>query len=146
MTPPNSGGLKRAPFFQQSSNPPRRGFQARANLYCSPARSESRHRAQRLRAATGAVLWRSLKLMKEEIGTTTERLTRRHFMKCGAGSTSIRSGCGTAYYSPLDGQSRVASLHDKLVGDTRQLLFILLGAVSLAVTVRRFIAVVSVVC
>src|SRR5215475_12344164 len=36
-----------------------------------------------------------------------------------------------ANYMPLDGQARVASLHDKLVGDTRQLLFILLGAVSL---------------
>jgi len=36
-----------------------------------------------------------------------------------------------AYFMPLDGQARVASLHDKLVGNTRPLLFILLGAVSL---------------
>src|SRR5581483_751543 len=36
-----------------------------------------------------------------------------------------------ANFMPLDGQARVTSLHDKLVGDTRQLLFILLGAVSL---------------
>jgi len=36
-----------------------------------------------------------------------------------------------SYFMQVDGQARVSSLHDKLVGDTRQLLLILLGAVSL---------------